>query len=238
MCLAAHVSLCLFYSHLLFQDLFIFAEYELLTAVLVETKLRENYFFWGVTPAAKTAQLITSQCDRDRSLCHADHHVWQANAHPKATLRHKCTAWDSHWIATRRMWGYREGTLSPLPCLPVSTHNVQPPSHWTMSSTSNTSSLSSTFETLFEIALAKYTKRTGQDLCNHPLAADIDKCKSPDDILAIFQAQSQAFDEFRNGNPKLIKWLRPVVNGLHTISTDTVASAGVSIVSSNQSVFH
>jgi len=58
MCLAARVSLCLFYLHLSFQDLFIFAEYELLTAVLVETKLQENYFFWGVTPAAKTAQLL------------------------------------------------------------------------------------------------------------------------------------------------------------------------------------
>ena len=71
-----------------------------------------------------------------------------------------------------------------------------------------------------------------------PPCANIDRCKSPDDILAIFQAQSQAFDEFRNGDPKLIKWLRPVVNGLHAISTDTVASAGISIVSSNQSVFH
>jgi len=105
-----------------------------------------------------------------------------------------------------------------------------------MSSTSNTSSLSSTFETLFEIALAKYTKRTGQDLRNHPLAAAIDRCKSPDDILAIFQAQSRVFDEFRNGDPKLIKWLRPVVNGLHAISTNTVAGAGASIVSLN--VFH
>jgi len=36
---------------------FYLSEYENLTAVLVETKLRENYFFWGVTPAAKTAQL-------------------------------------------------------------------------------------------------------------------------------------------------------------------------------------
>jgi len=103
-----------------------------------------------------------------------------------------------------------------------------------MSSASNTSSPLSTFETLFEIALAKYTKRTGQDLRNHPLAAAIDRCKSPDDILAIFQEQSQAFDKFRNGDPELIKWLEPVVTGLHTISTNTVASAGVSVVSSSQ----
>jgi len=57
MCLAAHVSLCLFYSHLSFQDLFIFAEYKFLTAVLVDTKLWGNYLFWGMTPSAKTAQL-------------------------------------------------------------------------------------------------------------------------------------------------------------------------------------
>jgi len=92
----------------------------------------------------------------------------------------------------------------------------------------------STFETLFDTALDKYAKRTGQDLRNHPLAAAIDRCKSPDDILAIFQAQSQAFGEFRNGDPKLIQWLKPVVNGLHAISTNTVLSAGASLVSPNQ----
>ena len=59
-CLAARVSLCLFYSHLSFQDPFIFAEYELLTAILVDTKLWGNYLFWGVTCSAKTAQLLSA----------------------------------------------------------------------------------------------------------------------------------------------------------------------------------
>ena len=89
------------------------------------------------------------------------------------------------------------------------------------------------FKNLFDIALAKYAKRTGQDLRKYPLAAAIDRCNSPDEILAIFQAQSQAFDEFRNGDTKLIKWLRPVVNGLHAISTNTVLSAGTSLASPN-----
>ena len=39
------------------QDLFYFAEYEFLTAVLVDTELWGNYFFWGVTHSAQTAQL-------------------------------------------------------------------------------------------------------------------------------------------------------------------------------------
>ena len=102
-----------------------------------------------------------------------------------------------------------------------------------MSLASNTSPQSN-FKSLFDTALAKYTKRTGQDLRSHPLAAAIDRCDSPDGILAIFQEQSLAFDEFRNGDPKLIKWLGPVVDGLHAISTNTVLSAGASLVSPNQ----
>jgi hypothetical protein len=95
----------------------------------------------------------------------------------------------------------------------------------------------SNFETLFDTALTKYAKCTGQDLCNHPLAAAIDRCDSLDLILALFQERSQVFDEFRNGDPKLIKWLRPVVNGLHAISTSTVLSEGASLVSPNQFYF-
>ena len=103
-----------------------------------------------------------------------------------------------------------------------------------MTSASKTSSLASNFETLFDTALAKYAKRTGEDLRNHPLAAAIDRCNSPDSILAIFREQSEAFDEFRNGDPKLIKWLGPVVKGLHAISTNTVLSGGAGLVSPNQ----
>ena len=100
-----------------------------------------------------------------------------------------------------------------------------------MSSAQNTSTPSSNFQALFDTALAEYAKRTGQDLRSHPLAAEIDRCQSPDSILAIFKAQSQDFDQFRNGDLKLIKSLTPVVNGLHAISTNTVLSAGASFVS-------
>ena len=100
-----------------------------------------------------------------------------------------------------------------------------------MSSTPNTSTSSSNFAALFDAALAKYTKFTGRDIRNHPLAYMIDRCESPDAILAIFQEQSRAFDEFRNGDPQLIKWLAPLVNGLHAISTNAVISAGASLVS-------
>jgi hypothetical protein len=103
-----------------------------------------------------------------------------------------------------------------------------------MSSASNRTSTPSNFEALFDAALEKYTKRTGQDLRNHDLARMLDRCKSPDEILAIFKEQSQAFDQFRNGDPKLIRWLTPIVNGLYAISRSAAISAGASLVSLTQ----
>src|SRR5260221_2747509 len=103
---------------------------------------------------------------------------------------------------------------SPSP--PRSSFHSQHPT-LPMSPNSNTNSTPSNVAPLLDAALAKYTKRTGQNLRNHPLATAIERCTSPDSILAIFEEQSHAFDEFRNGDPKLIKWLRPVVIGLHAI---------------------
>jgi hypothetical protein len=100
-----------------------------------------------------------------------------------------------------------------------------------MSSASNPTSTQTSFKTLFDAALAKYTKRTGKDLHDHPLAALIHRCQSPDSVLAIFHEQSRAFDEFRNDDPKLIKWLSSIVDGLHAISTNAALSAGASFVS-------
>jgi hypothetical protein len=112
--------------------------------------------------------------------------------------------------------------------LPLALPNV---SCISMSSTPHTTSTSSNFEYLFNAALDKYAKRTGQDLRDHPLATIINLCESPDSILTIFQEQSRAFDEFRNGDLKLIKWLTPVVNTLHDISTIPALSTGASLVS-------
>jgi hypothetical protein len=90
---------------------------------------------------------------------------------------------------------------------------------------------SSNFEAFFNAALAEYAKQTGKDLRKHPLSSKIDACDSAEDILAIFQEQAKKFDEFRNGDYKLIKWLRPIVNGLHTLSVNAALSAGISLVS-------
>jgi hypothetical protein len=100
-----------------------------------------------------------------------------------------------------------------------------------MSSIANATSTSSNFVALFDAALDKYTKRTGQNLHDHPIAAIIDRCDSLDSILDVFKDQSLAFDRFRNGGPKLLRWLTPVANGLYVISTNVALSAGASLVS-------
>lgn len=79
--------------------------------------------------------------------------------------------------------------------------------------------------------MVKYTKQTGQDLRNHPLASKIDRCDSAESILAIFQEQAKAFQEFRDRDPKLLKYLRPTVDGLYALSTAPALSATIGLVS-------
>ena len=106
-----------------------------------------------------------------------------------------------------------------------------------MSSTRSTSENSSSkFNALFEEALAKYKEQTGKDLLDHPLASDIDSCDSADSFIAIFQKQAKEFKEFRDGDPKLMKWLQPVVNGLHSLSSSAAVTTGASLVSSSKVV--
>jgi len=101
-----------------------------------------------------------------------------------------------------------------------------------MSSTPITSS--NNFQAILEAALAEYSKKTGKDLRNHQLASEIEACDSAESMLSIFRKQASAFDDFRNGDPKLIKCLRPFVSNLYAIATSPALSAvvsGVSLVS-------
>src|SRR6266436_8221211 len=100
-----------------------------------------------------------------------------------------------------------------------------------MSWTTNTTSTSSNFEAIFNAALTEYTKQTGEDLRDHPFASKIDGCDNPDSIIAIFQEQARAFDEFRKGDIKLFKWFKPVIQVLHTLSTNETLSTIASNVS-------
>ena len=115
----------------------------------------------------------------------------------------------------------RARRCTPLPPLPVADFHM---------STSNqtTDAYPTNFTAIFEAASNKYKSLTGQDLRTHPLATELESHNnSPDSVLGIFRKQAQAFDKFRNGDDKLMKYLTPIVNILSTFSTTAGANIGL-----------
>jgi hypothetical protein len=74
-------------------------------------------------------------------------------------------------------------------------------------------------------ALTDYQKKTGQDLLDHPLATQVQQCDSVDAIKAIFQGQAEAFQQFRDGGQRLMKWIIPIVDVLYKCSTGHLGDA-------------
>ncbi|KAH8987437.1 hypothetical protein EDB92DRAFT_1817905 [Lactarius akahatsu] len=64
-------------------------------------------------------------------------------------------------------------------------------------------------------ALNEYAKETGIDLAKNPFSTSLQGSNSPDEILQLIQDKAKAFKEFREGNRKLINWLKPVVQVVH-----------------------
>jgi fungal STAND N-terminal Goodbye domain len=103
-----------------------------------------------------------------------------------------------------------------------------------MSSTSDEDPLAnSNFQAILTTALANYTKQTGNDLLRHPLASKLQTCNSPDSVLVLLQEQAQAFNEFRNGNKRLMTYLTPIVHGLHALSTNAALNKVTALVSTS-----
>jgi hypothetical protein len=95
-------------------------------------------------------------------------------------------------------------------------------SHLTADSTSN-------FQLIINNALKVYETHTKKDLIAHPLAAQLQACNSPADILAILQQQVQGLDQSRSSNERWTRWLDPTVNILYALS-ETLGE-GVALVS-------
>ena len=85
-----------------------------------------------------------------------------------------------------------------------------------MSSTSSSSS--SNFRYIFDTALSDYAKQTTIDLPTHPFAQSLQNCDSPERILDLLADKAKQFQAYRDGNRKLIDYLKPVVRVLHTVS--------------------
>ena len=94
-----------------------------------------------------------------------------------------------------------------------------------------TSTPSSDFKSILDAglsrALSEYKNKTGKPLLDHPLAAELKRCDSVDAIKAVFQVQAEAFQQFRDGDKRLTKWINPVVDVLSTFSDTIGGAAGI-----------
>jgi hypothetical protein len=80
-----------------------------------------------------------------------------------------------------------------------------------MSSSSQTLESSSHFKSILDAALSEYKSKTGNDLTNNSLAKELQGCESAEAVLDIIQREAKAFDKFRDGDKRLMKWIGPSV---------------------------
>ena len=106
-------------------------------------------------------------------------------------------------------------------------------------SSTSASTPSSNFQSIFYVALKAYEKKTKKDLLAHPLATQLQACKSPGDILAVLQDKANELDQSRSADERLSKWLNPTINVLYSFSATLGAGVGlVSAVKVNLSFSH
>ena len=98
-----------------------------------------------------------------------------------------------------------------------------------MSETPPTTLSSSNYQSIFNLALDAYREKTKSDLASHPLLSKLESCISPDATLALLREQIPGFDQARNGDDKLMRWLNPAVKVLCSFSA--TFSGGTSLVS-------
>ena len=103
-----------------------------------------------------------------------------------------------------------------------------------MSHAPSTSTSSSNFQSVFNAALKSYEEKTKKNILRHPLAAQLQACKSPDDILAILQDNVKEFEQSRSADERLSRWLNPTINVLYAFSA--TLGAGVGVVSLTKSI--
>ena len=77
---------------------------------------------------------------------------------------------------------------------------------------------SANFQSIFDAALSDYAKQTKIDLITHPSAQTLQNCNSADAVFDLLQDRAKQFQDYRDGNRKLIDCLKPVVQVLHSVS--------------------
>ena len=74
------------------------------------------------------------------------------------------------------------------------------------------------FQAILDKALTDYCEQIGVQLDKHPLIDQLRGSDSPDNVLKLLEEKANAFKVYRDGNRKLINWLSPVVQVVHTLS--------------------
>ncbi|KAH8977018.1 hypothetical protein EDB86DRAFT_1352564 [Lactarius hatsudake] len=100
-----------------------------------------------------------------------------------------------------------------------------------MPSSSQTSVSSSQFESIISAALNEFKEKTGKTLLDDWLAKELQSCDSVDAVMDIIQGQAKAFDKFKNGGSKLMKWIHSSVHVLYTISAALGDGVGMAVPS-------
>ncbi|KAI9436589.1 hypothetical protein H4582DRAFT_2129846 [Lactarius indigo] len=96
-----------------------------------------------------------------------------------------------------------------------------------MSQAPSTSTSSSNFQSIFYTALKAYEKKTKKDLLAHPLAAQLQACNSPADILVILQDRVRELDQSRSADERLSRWLNPTIDVLYAFSATLGEGVGL-----------
>ena len=73
-------------------------------------------------------------------------------------------------------------------------------------------------QAIIDKAIADYCEQSGVQLDKHPFLDVLRGIDSPDNVLKLLEDKANAFKVFRDGNRKLINWLSPVVQVVHTLS--------------------
>jgi hypothetical protein len=89
---------------------------------------------------------------------------------------------------------------------------------------------SSTFQSLFDVALQDYEKQTGTKLAEHPLAKQLETCDSVDSVTSFLQERARSFNEFRGADGKFMRSLKRVVYVLYTLSTNAALGESIGLV--------
>ena len=91
-------------------------------------------------------------------------------------------------------------------------------------------SQSLTFQSLFDVALQDYEKKTGTKLADHPLAKQLEACDSVDSVTSFLQERARAFQEFRGEDGKCMRSLKRVVHVLYTLSTNAAVGESIGLI--------